>query len=111
MLTTEALHQVVIYFTGAICAGILFIAKKLFNKIDCFKKEQKIQSLALQSLLRNNILKIYYKYKDNKKIPLYELDNVKSLHSEYNALKGNGVIEKVMEDIAKWEVVRFEDLK
>ena len=57
------------------------------------------------ALLRNTITHIYFKYKDEKKIPHFEKENVLSLYENYERLGGNSYIHQVVEEIKSWEEI------
>ena len=69
--------------------------------------EQRIQMSEENDLaiLRNTITHIYFKYKDNKKIPHYEKENVLSLYERYEALKGNHYIKNIMKEMESWDEI------
>ena len=78
------------FFVGEIGALILF-AKYIIDAIKC--------------LLRNDILAIYDKCKDNKKITRYQLQSVHLSYSIYKKLKGNSFIDEIMGEIKGFEIV------
>ncbi len=55
--------------------------------------------------LRSDMLKTYYKHKNDKKIHQYEFENFVLMHKAYKALKGNSFIDKIYEDVAEWEII------
>lgn len=55
--------------------------------------------------LRNEMLRIYYRHDETKKIRQYELENFILLYEAYKALKGNSFIDKIYNEVIKWEVV------
>lgn len=55
--------------------------------------------------LRSDMLTIYYHNKETKKIRQYEYENFIYLYESYKALKGNSFIDKIYEEIKKWEVI------
>ena len=57
------------------------------------------------AILRNTITHIYFKYKDDKKIPHYEKENVLSLYERYEALNGNHYIKSIMKEIETWDEI------
>ena len=59
---------------------------------------------GIKCLLRSEMLRIYYCYKDNGKISQFELENFIALYKAYKALKGNSFIEKVYKEVMSWEV-------
>lgn len=66
-----------------------------------------IKNLAngMRCQLRSDMLHIYYGNKDDKKIRQYELENFVYLYKAYKALRGNSFIDKIYEEVMKWEVV------
>lgn len=58
-----------------------------------------------KSLLRSEMLQIYYRNKDAGTIHQYEYENFVSLYEAYKALKGNSFIDKIYREIQTWEVV------
>ena len=56
--------------------------------------------------LRSEMLRIYYKHKDDEKIRQFEYENFVYLYEAYKSLKGNSFIDKIYNDIKEWEVVQ-----
>ena len=56
--------------------------------------------------LRSDMLRIYYQYKDEKKIRQYELENFIYLYKAYKALHGNSFIDKIYKEVMnEWETI------
>jgi hypothetical protein len=51
------------------------------------------------------MLSTYYHNKDTEKIRQYELENFILLYKAYKAIKGNSFIDKIYEEVMKWEVI------
>lgn len=77
-------------------------SRERFDKIDKKSLENDETNLAM---LRNTITHIYFKYKDQKKIPHYEKENVISLYERYENLHGNHYIKMIMEEMKDWEEI------
>ena len=77
------------FFLGEIGALVIF-AKYIIDAIKC--------------LLRNDILNIYDKCKDSKKITRYQLQSVHLSYSIYKKLKGNSFIDEIMGEIKEFEI-------
>lgn len=60
---------------------------------------------GIKCLLRSEMLRIYYRYKDSDGIRQYELENFIMLYKAYKALKGNSFIDKIYKEVMAWEVV------
>lgn len=55
--------------------------------------------------LRNDMLQIYYKNKETKKIHQYEYESFVLLYEAYKALKGNSFIDKIYKEVQTWEII------
>jgi hypothetical protein len=55
-------------------------------------------------LLRNELLKIYYKYKETEELPQYEAQNFIMMYEAYKARGGNSFIDEVHGHVIKWEL-------
>ena len=55
--------------------------------------------------LRADILNIYYKCKDEKKIRQYEAEHFDKCYHAYKALKGNSFIDEIYNKAHAWEVI------
>ena len=78
------------FFIGEILALLIF-AKYVVEAVKC--------------LLRNDILNIYDKCKNNKKITRYQLQSVHLSYAIYKKLKGNSFIDEIMEEIKDFEII------
>lgn len=60
---------------------------------------------GFKCLLRSDMVRIYYKCKDNRTIRQYEFENFEHLYKAYKALKGNSFIDKIWKEVQTWEVI------
>lgn len=60
---------------------------------------------GMKCLLRDAMLRIYYRNKDNEKIRQYEKENFVFLYKAYKALKGNSFIDDIYAEVRTWEVI------
>jgi tRNA splicing endonuclease len=60
---------------------------------------------GIKCLLRSEMLNTYYHNKDAEKIRQYELENFIQLYKAYKALRGNSFIDKIYNEVMKWEVI------
>ena len=56
--------------------------------------------------LRSEMLRIYYRNHDAKKIRQYEYQNFAELYDAYKALNGNSFIDEIYEKIKEWDIER-----
>lgn len=81
--------------SAAAAAGVLW---KIWQKIDAV-----IDGIRCQ--LRTELLRTYYRHKDDKVIRQYEMENFEHNYAAYVALGGNSFIGKVHKEVCEWDVV------
>lgn len=54
--------------------------------------------------LRSEMLRIYYRNRDNKQIRQYEYENFIYLYEAYKALKGNSFIDRIYGEVKTWMI-------
>lgn len=55
--------------------------------------------------LRGEMLRTYYRHREDEKIRQYEYENFVMLYEAYKALKGNSFIDKIYKEVQTWEVI------
>lgn len=55
--------------------------------------------------LRSEMLRIYYRHREDGKIRQYEYENFVMLYEAYKALKGNSFIDKIYRELQEWEII------
>lgn len=60
---------------------------------------------ATKCSLRNDILDIYDRCKDEKKITMYQKQSIAYSYEQYKALKGNSFVEDIVNKVKTFEVV------
>lgn len=56
-------------------------------------------------LLRSEIVRIYYRHHDDRKLREYEFKNMKQCHDAYKALDGNSFVDRIVEEMREWDIV------
>lgn len=77
--------------------------QEINKKLEAIENKSKDTDEVDQAILRNTITHIYFKYKEDKKIPHYEKENVMYLYGQYKRLKGNSYVRSIMKEIESWE--------
>lgn len=80
-----------------VCGGLIAMIGKII-------KDMKTQRIAIQSLLRSEMVKVYYKYRKEQKLPYYTKVAWYEDYEAYTKLGGNSFIRDLKNDIDKWEV-------
>ena len=60
---------------------------------------------GLRCLLRSEIVRIYYRHHEERKLREYEFKNMKQFYKAYKALKGNSFIDHIHEEMEEWDIV------
>ena len=55
--------------------------------------------------LRSDMLRTYYHHRETETIRQYEFENFVMEYEAYRALGGNSFMEKIYDEVKKWEVV------
>lgn len=55
--------------------------------------------------LRSEMLRIYYRHREQETIRQYEYENFVYCYEAYKALKGNSFIDKIYKEVQSWEVL------
>lgn len=90
---------------GLIIAGLIAGYKKLSGKL----KEQDAIKLGIQALLRDRIIQSYNHYQEKGYCPIYALENVNALYTQYHALGGNGMITELVERLKDMPTEKKEE--
>lgn len=92
----------------AICvASIPVIGAIVTNIITSrqIRKDIKQIDVAQLDLMRNEIVKIYYKRQDVKELYQYERESLDKMYEGYHAGGGNSFIEDIYSEMRHWKVV------
>lgn len=80
----------IMFFVGEIGALIIF-ARSILEGTKCS--------------LRNDILDIYDRCKDDKRISHYQLQSIQYSYELYKKLKGNSFVDNILERVKNFEVI------
>lgn len=76
----------------------------LFGLVGKVIVDAKAQRSATKSLLRTEMVKAYYKYREYRKMPYYIKRSWYEDYEAYKKLKGNSFIEDLKLEIDGWEI-------
>ena len=86
---------------SAIAAAFALLFRPLRDKLIGTKELRDGQ----RCLLRHNMLRTYYRHREERTIRQYELEDFIMEYKAYKALGGNSFIDKIDEEVLEWEVV------
>lgn len=84
-------YWVQIIFICTIVVGMIKFAKAMLEATKCS--------------LRNDILSIYDRCKDKKKITKYQLESIEYSYVQYKALKGNSFVDAIYSKVHTFEII------
>jgi len=88
------------YFTG-ILAFLTILVKPIRDWLFGIKDLRE----AEKCMLRSDMLRTYYRHKDDEKIRQYEKENFLLEYKAYKRLKGNSFIDDIAAEVRRWEVI------
>ena len=74
------------------------------------KKNENLQNIALQTLLKSQLTNVYFVYSELQKIPDYVYQNFLDMLQVYESLNGNGFVHTIAEKMKTWEIVKTDIL-
>lgn len=60
---------------------------------------------AQRCLLRAEIVRLYYRHNEEKKLREYEYRNLEQCYQGYKALKGNSFVDHIHAEMQEWEII------
>lgn len=75
------------------------------ERIDLLDKKMEKLNNGQKDVLRQKIMAIYNKNKQNKTLTYDEKDNLDALYHDYKSIDGNSYIDKIYYRICKWNVL------
>lgn len=56
-------------------------------------------------LLRSEIVRIYYRHNDDRKLREYEFKNMEQCYEAYKSLHGNSFIDRIHDEMKSWDII------
>ena len=69
-------------------------------------KNERLQNQALMTLLKNNLVSIYFVYNQTKQIPDYVYQNFLESLDIYENLDGDGFVHNLAKKMEDWEIIK-----
>lgn len=99
------------FVVSSILGYCVSVIRNYKNELKREKENEKIQNLALKSLLKSNLTNIYFVYSELKEIPDYAYENFLDMLEVYEGLGGNGFIHTLAEKMKSWKITKTDILK
>lgn len=109
-MTQTILNTIITTLVGGIIGYCVSSIKKYKEKLNTEKKNENIQNIALQTLLKNQLTNTYFVYSELKKLPDYVYQNFLDLLAVYEQLGGNSYIHTIAHKMENWEITKTDIL-
>lgn len=60
---------------------------------------------GLRCLLRAEIVRLYYRHRDDRQLREYEYKNLEFCYKAYKALRGNSFVDHIYTEMQEWEII------
>lgn len=91
------IHEIAMFLITTAIGALFALIAKVFIDL-------KAQREATLCLLRTEMTKFYYRYRDEKKMPYYIKEAWYLSYEKYTKLNGNTFIQDIKREIDAWEV-------
>lgn len=96
--------QVIAAHAGDICQIVTCAAFLIKPIREWLMGTEKIRE-GQRCLLRSEIVRIYYRHKDDKQLREYEYRNLEQCYKAYKALDGNSFIDHIYAEMQEWDII------
>ena len=82
-----------------------FLYKRVIRLITITVEQNKAVNEGVRAVLSSEIIDKYNHYKDKGYCPIYAKTNIKNLHKPYKDLGGNGVVDKLVDELLEMPTI------
>ena len=104
------INTVITFMISGILGYCVSVIKNYKKKIEEKIKNENIQNIALQALLKGQLTNVYFVYSELKQIPDYAYQNFLDMLNVYEGLDGDGFIHTIAKKMENWEIVKTDIL-
>lgn len=97
-------EELPIWFTEMGKPLIEYIAKHE-EALDTMQECTETTKLALQNIIRQKVLEIYYMRKTTRTLYQYEKESIDQLYEDYKKFDGNSYVEELYRRMSSWDVM------
>lgn len=104
------INTAITFVVSSILGYCVSVIKGYKKKIEEKSKNENVQNMALQALLKSQLTNIYFVYSEIKAIPDYAYQNFLDLLKVYEDLDGDGFIHSIAKKMEAWEITKTDVL-
>ena len=109
-MSQTIINTAITFVVSSILGYCVSVIKNYKKKLTEKTKNENVQNMALQALLKSQLTNIYFVYNELKKIPDYAYQNFLDLLKVYESLGGDGFIHSIAKKMEAWEIVKTDIL-
>ena len=105
------INTAITFIVSSILGYCVSIIKNYKKKLNDKTKNENVQNVALQALLKSQLTNVYFVYNELKQIPDYAYQNFLDMLDVYESLGGDGFVHSIAKKMESWEIVKTDILK
>ncbi len=110
-MTQTIINTAISFVVGSILTYCVGRIKHYKKKLEDKTSNEKLQNVALQTLLKSQLTNTYFVYNELKAIPDYVYQNFLDMLGVYESLGGNSYIHTIAKKMEQWEISKTDILK
>ena len=110
-MTQTIINTAISFVVGSILTYCVGRIKHYKKKLEDKNSNEKLQNVALQTLLKSQLTNTYFVYNELKAIPDYVYQNFLDMLEVYESLGGNSYIHTIAKKMEQWEISKTDILK
>ena len=110
-MTHTIINTTITFIISGLLGYSVSVIKNYKYRLKQKTENEKLQNIALQSLLRNQLTNTYFVYNELKQIPDYAYQNFLDMLQVYEKLDGDGFIHTIAKKMETWDITKTDILK
>jgi len=110
-MTQTIISTAITFIISSILGYCVSVIKQYKKKVEDKTENEKLQNIALQTLLKSQLTNTYFVYQELGEIPDYVYQNFLDILQVYEALGGNSYIHTIAHKMESWKITKTDILK
>ena len=110
-MTQTIISTAITFIISSILGYCVSVIKNYKSKLNQKTENEKVQNIALQTILQSQLTNTYFVYQEMGEIPDYVYKNWLNMLSIYEKLEGDGFIHTLADKMKSWKITKTDILK
>ena len=110
-MTQTIINTAISFVVGSILTYCVGRIKHYKKKLNQKTENEKVQNIALQTILQSQLTNTYFVYQELGEIPDYVYKNWLNMLKIYEELEGNDYVHTLAEKMKSWKIIKTDILK